>query len=141
MFTAFGSAVAALLLTGCGESARGWEEADDYRYTLSLFDGDCGDQGTGSWALTVTDGEVTGSEPLDEAARRASWAEGAPTIGELLENAEGVRADGAYDTVDIDFVRKEGPETGRPTRIYYLDQDDSGRYEGCERISSYEPAD
>jgi hypothetical protein len=43
--------------------------------------------------------------------------------------------------VDIDFVRKEGPETGRPTRIYYLDQDDSGRYEGCERISSYEPAD
>jgi hypothetical protein len=140
-----GAALAALLLAGCGGSGgggdAGWQEPDDYSYTLELFDGPCGGSGsgTGAWAITVEAGEATAAEPQDEAARESSWAEGAPTIGEVLSNALGVRADGAYDRVDIDYA-----QDGRPTRVHYVDRDSgdgAGGYEGCERISGYRAAD
>lgn len=147
-------AAAAVLLSGCGKpegrtqsEARGdgnpatqWDEPGDYRYTLSLFDGKCGDRSTvrGSWAITVVDGTAAEAEPLNAAARESSWPEGAPTIGALLDNALGVRADGAYDVVDIDYAGN-GPHAGRPTRIHYLDRDGKSTHESCEGLHAFTP--
>jgi hypothetical protein len=138
-------AATAVLLTGCGEAngSTEWEEPDDYRYTLRMFEGQCGEKGKSerSWTITVADGAVMQAEPLNAAARSSSWAEGAPTIGELHSNALGVRKDGAYDIVDIDYVAS-GADAGRPSRIYYLDRDEKyGDYESCNAIQDFRPAD
>jgi hypothetical protein len=138
-------AATAVLLTGCGEAngSTEWAEPDDYRYTLRMFEGKCGEKGKTerSWTITVADGAVRRAEPLNEAARTSSWAEGAPTIGELHSNALGVRKDGAYDIVDIDYV-DEGTSADRPSRIYFLDRNEKyGDYESCNAIEDFRPAD
>ncbi len=132
----------ALLVSGCGgtvgaEGSPEWEEIDDYSFTLEFFDGDCDARSNGEWRLTVEGGEVADAEPLNAAAEHASFAEGAPTLVELHDNALGVRADGAYDTVDIDYVNDGWGR--RPAGVHYVDLDHGG-YEGCETYTDYVPA-
>jgi hypothetical protein len=134
---------AALLTSGCGTAdgsgdRPAWDEIDDYTFTLEYFGGDCEAKSEGAWRITVEGGEATAAEPLNAAARQSSWAEGPPTLVELHDNALGVRADGAYDTVDIDHVNDGWGR--RPAGVHYVDLDDGG-YEGCETYTDFRPAD
>ncbi|MFJ5262496.1 DUF6174 domain-containing protein [Streptomyces sp. NPDC088387] len=142
------TAVAAALLcatAACGneaaqEAGRGaeggggtpWEEPDAYVYTLTSSEGERSLIGT--IRVTVRNGKVTGAVGLDDSGRRVVEQDPGevPTVGELLEEAERARQNGAV-TADVSYAAD-----GHPTRID-LDQDrntidDEARYV----ISAYE---
>jgi uncharacterized protein DUF6174 len=136
-----GAGAACLLaLAACGEAEAGgesgaeagseWQEPADYAYTLTS---ECGERGLiGTFRVTVTDGRVAAFEAVSGGTdvRRSE----VPTIGELLDEAERAREDGA------DSVEVEEAADGRPTRIdidYITNAIDD---EACYGISRYRPA-
>jgi hypothetical protein len=116
-------------LKGAPLAAPGWEEAQDYAYTLQRR---CGENAiTGTFRVTVRDGRVSGWEPVGENYTPRSVK--IPSIGGLLAEAERAREDDA-DTVEV----QQAPD-GRPTTVS-IDYDDRAiDDEVCYRIRAYQP--
>ena len=109
-----------------------WTEPADYKFS---FESSCGEQALiGRFRATVTDRAVTRTEGLDDAGRRALMlriANLVPTLGQMEEQAEQARADGAEVTVDRD------PADGHPTAIRIDPDRNTVDEETCYTISDY----
>lgn len=109
----------ALAVTGCsggggvagaaGDARDVWSEQGPPSYTFALTSS-CGERALhGTFRVTVTDGAVTGVEPLDETATNTlDWVptagEHVPTVAELLErivDAPGEVAEATFDDAGV----------------------------------------
>ena len=108
-----------------------WTEPDAYKFT---FRSSCGEQPLlGTFAATVEDGAVTGTEGVDEAGRRALMlriANIVPTLGDMVEEARSMEAQGGIGEVVYD------PADGHPVSIK-VDQPNSIDEEACYEILEY----
>ncbi|WP_049574312.1 DUF6174 domain-containing protein [Streptomyces sp. SBT349] len=143
------AAAAALLLSlaGCGsedaaEAAEpSWREPDGYRYTL---ESSCGERSLlGRFAIEVAGGRVVDATAEDETAGlflgHGDDARLPPTIGELLDEAEAAREDGA-DVVTVTYP-EEGNADGEPPSEISIDyREEALDDEACYEISGYTAA-
>ncbi|MGW7088936.1 DUF6174 domain-containing protein [Streptomyces sp. NPDC054871] len=109
-----------------------WEEPPSYAYTLKSSEGERSLLGT--FRVTVRDGKVAESAGLDASARRVvkQMPGEVPTIGELLEEMEQARRDGA------DKAEAKYTADGRPVRISLDGEKNAIDDEALYVISAYE---
>jgi hypothetical protein len=127
--------------TAGGESAGGesaaaspaWSEPPDYKFS---FESSCGERALiGRFRVTVAGHAVARTEGLDDAGRRALMlriANLVPTLGQMEEQAERARADGA-DQVTVD----RDPADGHPTAIRIDPSAGAVDDETCYTIADY----
>lgn len=140
------SLIAGLLCTvaACGsETARStsahnrttWQEPASYTYTLHSSEGER--TLIGAFRITVRDGTVVKTIGLDDSGRRVAkdMPDAVPTMGELLEDLEQARRDGA------DAAEAEYASDGHPVRISLDWEKDAIDDEALYVISAYRPAD
>jgi hypothetical protein len=112
---------------------RGWTEPPAYKFTLTST---CGERALiGRFRVTVTSGAVTRTEGLDDAARKALMlrlSKLVPTLGQLLDEADTARRQGA-DEVVVHVDRADG----HPTSIRIDPNRDAIDDESCYDISDY----
>jgi hypothetical protein len=117
---------------GAPASTPAWTEPAAYKFS---FESSCGEQALiGRFRVTVADGAVAATEGLDDAGRRALMlriANLVPTLGQMEQQAEQARADGADEvTVERD------PADGHPVTIR-IDPTSGTDDETCYTISDY----
>ena len=135
--------VVAGLLVGCAadgpipgatDARDTWAQHGPTSYAYTLTAG-CGERAlTGTYRVTVTDGEVSAVEPLDKTAEWSlpAAAEHVPTVSELLDR---IVALPAQQVPDVAFA-----EDGVPT-VVFLDNDPTAiDDEECYEISDVRPA-
>ncbi|WP_328475402.1 DUF6174 domain-containing protein [Actinoplanes sp. NBC_00393] len=131
-------AAAAAALSGCGGSpepaaAAEWQEPARYTYELKSS---CGERALiGHFRITVEQGKVTAAEGLDESGRwfvEDARSEPAPTLGQLLDQANRAREQGA----DVAEVTTD-PADGHPTEINIDPQANAIDDESCYTITGY----
>jgi hypothetical protein len=114
-------------------TATAWAEPANYSYVLEAS---CGERALiGRFRVTVTNAQVSRTEGLDPAARRASMlrlADLVPTLGRLLDQAETARRNGAAK-VEV----QTDPADGHPTSIQIDEVADAVDDEECYAISDY----
>ena len=112
---------------------KGWTEPPAYKFTLTST---CGERALiGRYRVTVRSGMVTATEGLDDAARKALMlhlSRLVPTLGQLLDEANTARRQGADDVV-VDVDRTDG----HPTSIRIDPRRDAIDDESCYDISDY----
>jgi hypothetical protein len=117
---------------GPARSPAAWTEPADYKFS---FESSCGERALiGRFGATVTGGAVTRTDGLDDAGRRALMlriANLVPTLGQMEDQAEQARANGAEVTVDRD------PADGHPTAIRIDPAPNAVDDETCYTISDY----
>ncbi|MEV7995259.1 DUF6174 domain-containing protein [Streptomyces sp. NPDC086077] len=119
--------------SGTSQGAATWEEPSSYSYTLRSTEGERALIGT--FRVSVEDGEVATAAGLDDSGRRVVGQnlDAVPTIGELLDELDQARQDGA-DTAEIEYATD-----GHPRRIV-LDRDLRAiDDEAVYVISAYQP--
>jgi hypothetical protein len=110
-----------------------WTEPPAYKFTLTST---CGERALiGRFRVTVTKGMVTRTAGLDDAARKALMlrlSRLVPTLGQLLDEADTARRNGADEVVvHVD------PADGHPTSIRIDPSRDAIDDESCYDISDY----
>lgn len=115
-------------------SAPTWLEPASYTYTLRSTEGERALLGT--FRITVREGAVVRTVGLDDSGRRvvADVPDAVPTLGELLDELEQARRDGA------DRAEAEYTADGRPARISLDWEENAIDDEALYVISAYEPA-
>ncbi|GHH26518.1 DUF6174 domain-containing protein [Streptomyces lanatus] len=115
--TAVSVTARAVLVSGliCATAACGtgtadtWREPASYTYTLRSSEGERAL--IGAFRITVRDGTVTKAVGLDDSGRRVvkDNPDAVPTIGQLLDEWEQARRDGA-DTAEVEYAADGHPE-------------------------------
>jgi hypothetical protein len=111
-----------------------WREPGSYSYTLRSSGGERTLLGT--FRVTVRDGAVVEAVGLDDSGRgvAGSAPDAVPTIGELLDELEQARRDGA------DAAEARYAADGHPLRISLDWEENAVDDEAVYVISAYEPA-
>ncbi|MCA2214399.1 DUF6174 domain-containing protein [Jidongwangia harbinensis] len=138
-------AILAVAATGCADrpgatagaepaaSPPVWSEPSDYKFT---FESSCGERALiGRFQVAVAGHKVARTEGLDDAGRRALMlriANLVPTLGQMEDQAERARADGA-DQVTVD----RDPADGHPTAIRIDASTGAVDDETCYTIADY----
>lgn len=117
------------------QSRAPWKEPASYTYTLRSSEGERSLLGT--FRITVRDGTVVKAVGLDDSGRRVveDVPDAVPTVGELLEELEQARRDGA-DTAEAEYAAD-----GHPVRISLDWEENAIDDEALYVIRAYEPTD
>lgn len=110
-----------------------WQEPASYTYTLRSTEGERTLLGT--FRITVRDGAVDKAVGLDDSGRRVveGVPDAVPTLGELLDELEQARRDGA-DTAEAEYA-----DDGHPVRISLDWEENAIDDEALYVVSGYEP--
>jgi hypothetical protein len=123
---------------GCGgnpepAAAAAWQEPARYTYEL---ESSCGERALiGRFRITVEHGKVTAAEGLDESGRwfvESARSEPAPTLGQLLDQVDRARQQGAA----VAEVTTD-PADGHPTTINIDPEANAIDDESCFSIAGY----